>query len=635
MPNLKNPFSSARSSRKPRRTSWIGVVLGPLILVATAFFSAVWLQYSVSLPDATFAEIRKATKSLDVVVLTLLLTFLWAVLGRLWWTVGIVVTVVLIVAEINRNKVDLRGEPFFPSDLDFLSDIGFVFSMVETSAVVFLVVGVIVGILGIIGLSWLAERLFPRPRLRREGGGFNQGFLASRIGILLVTGILLVHAANFNNPPNMWRSLYEENGPGWTTSSQLWNYRANGFMGGFLYNMPVDPMLQPDGYSEATMNEITERYQKRAEEINANRSKDIADVNVVMVLSESFTDPSQMEGFELDTNPIPNTQQTMSETLAGTVYANSYGGGTSTMEFESLTGQPVGLFQPQVTSPYQMFVSEQSTYPSAVGAFSATGHRTVAAHAFNLHMYKRSDVYKTLGFDEVVDDSAMQNTMRIQGNPYVSDESAYDEVLYQMDNTEGPLFMNLVTMQNHGPYGNFYSDPIGTDIADPSRDAEISQYTRGLSHTDVATRNFLQELEKRDEETVVVFYGDHHPGVYNDEILGANTPEAQVRTPFFVWNNKNNEAQRVPAVTPAMFLPLVYEAADAKVPPYIALLDDARHTVPVTQHVRTVNFRGESVDRKDLDDHTTQVLDDLTMVQYDFSTGQRYSVNALWPGAAD
>lgn len=633
MPTVKNFFSSSKSSPKKPLLRWLGFLLGVVVVVATAQFSAVWLQASVSEPEQTFAQLWEATKYIDVLVLIVLMAFIWAVLGRLWWTVGIVLALVLIVAEINRNKVELRREPFFPSDLDFISQIGFVSSMVDTKTIVWLIVGLIAAVAGVLGLSWLAERFFPRPRLRDKKGSWNKGFLATRIGVLLLTGALLFHAGQFNSPPNMWRSMYEADSPGWTTSSQLWNYRANGFMGGFLYNMPVDPMLEPEGYSEASMDTITQRYQKRADEINADRSKDIKDVNVVFVLSESFTDPSQMEGFELETNAIPKTQQTMSETLAGTVYSNSYGGGTSTMEFESLTGQPVGLFQPQVTSPYQMFVSKYDTYPSAVGAFSHTGHHTVAAHAYNLHMYKRSDVYETLGFDEVIDDSEMRESMHVQANPYVSDQSAYNEVLYQMDKSEDPLFMNLVTMQNHGPYGDFYTDPIGSDIADPGRAAEIGQYTRGLWHTDVATHEFLDKLKNQDEETIVVFYGDHHPGVYNDEILNANEPEAQVRTPFFVWNSKTNEAKRVPAVTPAMFLPLVYEAADAKVPPYIALLDDVRHTVPVPQHVRTLNFKGESIDRENLDDHSSQVLDDLTKVQYDFSTGQRYSVEDMWPGA--
>lgn len=616
-----------------RRATWRGAVLGTLVLIATAVFSAAWLQHTVAPPENSFLQTLSGTRYLDMFVLFILLAFVWAVLGRLWWTVGIVLTLVLVAAEITRNKLELRGEPFYPSDLDFVTEAGFVLSMVDASAVVTLVVGVVAGIALIIGLGWLADRWFPRPRIRREGGGINKGFVAARLGILVVTGFLLVQAVNFNQPSNMWRSTYESQGVAWVPSSQMWNYRNNGYVAGFLYNMPIDPMAQPDGYSAETMDEVTERYQQRADEINAERPNTLDDVNVVVVLSESFTDPSWMEGFELETNPIPNTQQTMSETLSGTVYANSYGGGTSTMEFESLTGQPVGLFQPQVISPYQMFVSDDSTYPSAVGAFSATGHHTVAAHSYNLQMYKRAEVYKTLGFDEVIDDAAMQESMHVEGNPYVSDESAYDEVLYQMDNTEEPLFMNLVTMQNHGPYGDFYSDPIAMNPEDPDS-SQIPQYARGLSHTDVATHNFLQELQNRDEETVVVFYGDHHPGVYSENLLEQN-PVAQYRTPFFVWNSKTNEAQQASAVTPAMFLPMIYEVADAKVPPYIALLDDVRHTVPVLQHARTLTYHGESINREDLDEASTRALEDLTMVQYDFSTGQRYSVDTMWPGADD
>nr|WP_280720466.1 sulfatase-like hydrolase/transferase [Kocuria sp. JC486] len=381
------------------------------------------------------------------------------------------------------------------------------------------------------------------------------------------------------------------------------------------------------------MDEIAQRYQGRADEINKDREKSIKDVNVVVVLSESFTDPSWMEGFELDENPIPNTQQIMSETTSGQSYASAYGGGTSTMEFESLTGQPIGLFQPQVTSPYQMFVSDYKSYPSAVGAFEADGHHTVAMHAYNLHMYKRSEVYKTLGFDEVIDDSAMQSKEHLENSPYISDASAFSDVVHQVDTQEDPLFMNLVTMQNHGPYPGYYKDPIGYDAEGTSQSGELGQYTRGLSYSDEAMSQFLDDLQTRDEETIVVFYGDHHPGVYSQDILAANEPDASMRTPYFVWSSKTNEYKAGGAITPAMLMPAVYDVADAKVPPYIALLDDVKKETPVIQQGRMLDPEGNEVDTNALDPEAQGRLDDLRAVQYDFSIGDRYAVDKMWPQA--
>lgn len=613
----------------------IGILGGLLIVLVSAALCAFALQYSTRGEGDTLVQIMGTTALLDILVITVVMVFVWSLLGRVWWSVGLVMGLVLLIAAANQNKVELRREPVFPSDLDFISEAGFLFSVVGLGTALAILFGVLAFIAVTALIGWVTGRWFPRPRLRRRGGGLNKKVLVTRVVAFVFTGGLLVHAWNFNEPPNLWRSMYDAAGPGWSTSSQLWNYRTNGFLGGFLYNTPVQAIETPENYDAETMDELTERYEERADEINVDREGSLEDTNVVFILSESFTDPSWMGGMELDTNPIPATQDVMSETLAGQMYASTYGGGTSTMEFESLTGQPVGLFRPQVTSPYQMFVSDYDAYPSAVGAFSELGHDTVALHAYNLHMYKRSAVYQTLGFDEVINDEAMQNQTHLEQSPYISDQAAFDEVLYQMDNRENPMFLNLVTMQNHGPFLDFYQDPIGSDIEDQSRADEIGQYARGLAYSDEAMTEFMEQLQDRDEETILVFYGDHHPGVYNEEILDNGDPDDNMRTPYFVWSSETNESVQGGAITPAMLLPALYEVADAPVSPYIALLDDVRGSLPVLQHGRTLDPQGQPVDLEDLDAETESLLEDLTLVQYDFSIGERYSVDTMWPGSAD
>lgn len=629
---------TAPPAASPRLT-WLALVGCAALLFAAASVCALLLQYSTRMEGQGLSQVAAVVSPVGILLIAVVMAFVWSVIGRFWWSIGLVTGLVLLLAVINQHKVQLRREPVFPSDLDFLSESGFLLSAVGGRSVAVAVAVVVAAVALVIVVGWFAGRRFPRPRLRRPGGGLNRRFLGIRVGVLALSGVLLVHATSFNGPPNLWRAMYDAGGSQWATSSQLYNYRVNGFLGGFLYNMPTEPMHQPEGYDAEAMQGITDRYEQRAAQINADREGSLEDVNVVFVLSESFTDPSWMEGFELETDPIPATRQIMSESISGPMYANSYGGGTSTMEFESLTGQPVGLFRPQTSSPYQTFVSDFGSYPSAAGAFSALDHHTVAVHAYNLHMYKRTEVYRTFGFDEVIDDTAMQSQEHLGRSPYIADEAAYGEVLHHVDSNEDPLFLNLVTMQNHGPYFDFYDDPIGSDIADPAGAQQMGQYARGLAHSDAAMTDFLAELQTRDEETIVVFYGDHHPGVYGQDVLEANEPEAQVRTPYFVWSSASGatagQTQQADAATPAMFLPMVYEAADAPVPPYIALLDDMRHTAPVLQHDRLLDPQGRPLARDDLDEPTGALIDDLTMVQYDFSIGQRYAVDQMWPGAAD
>lgn len=619
-----------RTRTGPER--WLVRAAGVLVMVLGGVVSAYILQRSTHLDWGARPDTDMTVSRLDVLVMTVLIGGLWALFGRLSWSLATVTGASLLVGGINRAKIELRREPVFPSDGNFVGEADSISSMVDGGAAWDALLPVVVTVLVIALVGRLLARRWPRSPLRLPDGGWNRALVGSRLVVLALSAALLVHAANFNEPGNLWRALYDRTAT-WKTWDQVHNYRTNGFVAGFLYNMPVQAMPRPDDYGPQQMTLLAERYAERAAEINAGRQGSLNDVNVVFILAESFSDPEWMDGFTLTENPIPATQQVMAETISGGMYTTGYGGGTSTMEFESLTGQPVGLFQPQVTSPYQNFVSDRPEYPSAVGAFHGMGHRTIAIHPYNLHMYKRVAVYETLGFDEVIDENSMRSTDKIATSRYISDQSAFDETLHQLDRNEQPVFVNLVTMQNHGAYHESYPDPIDSDITDPLVAERVEQYSRGLAHTDEALTRFLAELRARDEQTVVVFYGDHHPGIYGDELMALNEDDALYRIPFFVWNSETNRAEHVEAATPAMLLPLLYEAADAPVPPYVALLDEVRHRVPVIQHARMLDAEGEVLDPAGLDGETAALLDDLRMVQYDFAVGQRLGVDALWPGA--
>ena len=144
---------------------------------------------------------------------------------------------------------------------------------------------------------------------------------------------------------------------------------------------------------------------------------------------------------------------------------------------------------------------------------------------------------------------------------------------------------------------------------------------------------FLQQLREGDEETIVVFYGDHLPGVYSDELRAQNDPETSLQTPYYVWNSETDQTSEGTVTTPAMFLPKIYEVADAPVTPYLALLDDVNGSMPVIQRERMLDPQGEQLDPENLDETRADLLQDLKLVQYDFSIGERYVVDEMWPGA--
>jgi phosphoglycerol transferase MdoB-like AlkP superfamily enzyme len=572
---------------------------------------------------------------LDTLVLWVLIGFLWAVLGRLSWSIALVLTTAVVAAMANLVKMQYREEPIYPSDKDFLSEPGFLTSLV--SPVLLVVAGLLVVaiLVGALRLSARYDKRFPRPPLRRLSRRDLVTVLGLRLAVGLVTTLLLVQAAHFNQPGNVWRGLYELRGNDWRYWNQKTNYRSNGFVGGFLFNMPVKAMATPKGYDEQTMSEVADRATALAERINAGRKGSLDDVNVVLVLSESFTDPTELKGFELDHDPIARTRARMATTTSGHMLAQMYGGGTANMEFETLTGQSLGLFRPQMMSPYQMLVPGLADYPSAVGWFRGQGHDAIAVHPYRVGMYKREQVYDRFGFQSFIHDTTISETDTIDDNPYISDKSAFDEVLHQIDAHERPLMVNLVTMQNHIPVDGNYDDPVKVRGAGKGQDKRIGQYARGLEHTDEALASFLDDLAKGPEKTIVLFYGDHLPGIYGSSVKHANDGLSLYRTPFFIWSSQpgHNVPRQLPTTSPAFFLPLLYAAADAPVPPYLALLDEVHRHVSAIQQGRLLDGSGELVKESDLDARSAQLLADMRLVQFDFSIGRRFALDRMWPGA--
>jgi phosphoglycerol transferase MdoB-like AlkP superfamily enzyme len=379
------------------------------------------------------------------------------------------------------------------------------------------------------------------------------------------------------------------------------------------------------------MADIVQRYGAAAGAVNAARSPAaLEDVNVVVVLSESFSDPTQLEGIELEEDPIPFTRELMDATTSGEMMAQRYGSGTANMEFETLTGMSTSQFDPRLMTPYQMLVPRFDAFPSFVGLTKSLGYTDVAVHPFDTYMYRRETVYPILGFDDFLGRSEMSMRKYIQDSPFVSDNSAFTEVLRQIDTHDEPVFTHLVTMQNHFPMGDSYDAPMTIRGVSGSTEEEAAAYVRGLNYSDRALRKFVTTLQESDEKTSVLFFGDHLPPIWPDEVVERNGPVGMRTTPFFLWSNYLPLQTPQPLTSPIFFMPLLMDQLGAPLPPYYELLRQLHAVVPAMRAGVLYDGEGNPIDREDLSPETRQLLRDYRLVQYDLSVGQRYSQDGLF-----
>jgi hypothetical protein len=571
---------------------------------------------------------------LGTVVVWLLVGLVHAVVGRFSATVAIAVTGTALVAVADYEKVRLRREPIYPSDWEFVRDAGFLTDMIGRRLMILLVLGVLVAAVA----AFAAVRML-RSRFAGRHDDRPVPSRRARVTLRLIAASLcllsLGYIANFNAPGNAARGAYEAFGAKWRPWSQQRNYLGNGFVGGFLYNLDVPAVAEPVGYGAPRMARLTAKYAAVAERTNRTRDAHaLDDVNVVMILSESFSDPMALRGVHPAKDPIPFTRRLMRSTMSGSMLAQHIGGGTANMEFEALTGMSLSSLPPQIRVPYQMLIPEHDTFPSAVEWFKQHGHTAVAIHPFTTEMYRRRDVYRILGFDDFVYDRTMHDRRRFGHRGYISDAAAFHEVERSIASHRDPLFVNLVTMQNHIPYADKYDDPVPVTDEHGEPMPATGQYIRGLQHTDVALRRLIGHLRGSKEKTVVVFYGDHLPGNYPPSVFAANPPRAMHQTPFFVWANFPGPGGAQPTTSPTFFMDLLLRRADAAVPPYYALLETLRREVPAADRGMFVDRTNRLVARKELSLRALRVLHDYRLVQYDLAFGNRYSAKAMFGATA-
>ena len=557
---------------------------------------------------------------------TLVLGMFYGLTGRLAPAAALTLGVTAVVTTADAVKLSILGEPIYPTDLMWLSEPGFLVSMVSP---VVLVVAVLLVLGSLAALLWWVVVVM----LRRRGLPVSRRRVIARITLVAVGQTALWHATQFHRGHNLWDAAFEAGGAAWKPWSQSWNYRDNGFIGGALYNMPIDAMPVPPGYSKAAIDDIAAKYTARAAARNAGTSAAALDkTNVVVVLSEGFGDPGSLKGITMAQDPLPNVRSLSEAGWGGTTVANFYGTGTSTMEWQALSGQYLGLFNPQIITPYAMVIPKLQDYPTAVGWFQQHGHRAIAVHPYFASMYKRREVYDRFGFDDFIYDDKMKHTERVENNDFISDKAAYEEVLDQIDASEKPLLVNLVTMQNHYPLAGKYDDPIpATGDFGKDHGREISAYGRGLALSDQAIADFLAQLKGRDEPTIVVYYGDHFPAVLSDQVLQENPGTYQQRTPMFVWTSQGGAKHRpLTAVSPSTFMPLVFQLAGQSLPPYYELIDELADKVGTIAPGVIVKPDGTETTDAQLTPEQEELVHDMRLVQYDFSIGNRYGVSSMW-----
>lgn len=593
---------------------------------------------------------------LNLILWGVLYVILLMLTNRFWVATPIFLAVTFIVAVIEHFKVSIRYEAILPSDLNFLkADAGNLMSFMPSGAQWTILIAV-AAFAAFVALFVFLNRLDARHgRLFRGSDKQSRSVNAiARLLLILLPGLFFTlysmqvstvgswakgFATVMGDKPSMWDSVYDA--------------QRNGPLVAFTRQLNPKVMVKPDDYSEETMKQVAARYEKAAKKINAKRSANMTDSTVIYVLSESFSDPSRVPGLKVNKDSMPKIREIKQNTTSGLMLSSGYGGGTANLEYMGLSGLSMANFDSSLTSPYQQLVPSEHWTPT-INQMWGTSKNSIGLHPYESSMYSRATNYKKFGFSHfytLTGPDVISHQDKIDDSPYVSDEATYQSTLEEVRKTKSNQFLQVITMQNHMPYHDWYkhndfkaSSTTGKPLKDDEKES-IETYQKGASLTDGATAGFLSELDKLDKPVTVVFYGDHLPGIYSSASADDDNSLALHQTDYFIWSNKasgtqGNKIDSAEYSSPNFFVAQAAEHMDAKVSPYLAFLTEMHSKIsamepPVVNNIQGwdripegqniyLNSKGEPMAEDDFDAETKQLLADYRLIQYDITTGKNY-----------
>jgi phosphoglycerol transferase MdoB-like AlkP superfamily enzyme len=477
--------------------------------------------------------------------------------GRFRRSINIASLIQLIIAIINSYVWQFRGREILFSDL---SALGTALTVVSEYTPVF-------SLKMAMGLSLWGFVLFCQtclPETKHKGGK------KLRIGVF-VTAVCIVLVCVFGSvdiPVQTWASR----GSG-----------VNGFYINFIISIRDAIIREPENYSPAAVEEMAQEYALPDGSGNANTP------NIIVIMNESFVD-FRVFGDNFNTNiPItPYFDSLQENTVRGYAYTSAYGGHTANSEFEVLTGLTMGLF-PVGSIPYQQYISgDVFSLPWLLRGY---GYDAFSTHPYFENGWARKTTYPRIGFEEstFLDAYPQKNLIR----EFVSDQEMYEYIQKNLEEYTGdqPRFIFGITMQNHGGY-NYVGDNYTKTVELEGYAQEYpwsEQYLSVLHESDKALEYLLTYLEGCGTDTVVLFFGDHFPGVETSifqEIHGKSLDTLdeqllQYKVPFLIWANYDIEEQTVAQTGLNYLSRYLLEAAGLELSPYHSFLKEMETVIPV------------------------------------------------------
>ncbi len=497
---------------------------------------------------------------------------------------------------INRVKLTIRGEPFVPRDISLIKEAAdaagsydmtlpwFQIGCLVVMTAVFIVLGVLL------------------PLKKSEDAPKKRGALVRVMGFVLCLAVLVGAVGLVYSSTDLYNS-FETTEP-YNLSSVN---NELGFVYYFCYHFSTYKIEKPEGF---------DREEAASWETGYESAPDAADVNVVFVMNEAFSDILNEDVFVFPEGENPmevyNTLAEGENAWAGHIVVPYFAGGTADTEFDVASGMQTNLLNPAAPS-LTAFRTVNRDLDSIFRVFGADGYTSCFMHPGQSWFYNRENVYDWFGADEsfFVEDFDAE----YKGS-WVTDESVLRELVSRFEEKSaggGLDFTYAVTIQNHmsytaEKYGDYVCPEVETTAElSPEIQTAVNVYAEGIRDANALLKDLTEFYSEQSEPVLLVFFGDHLPylgdnrqgyaelGLPAASVTGGEDPFAAYTAPVLFWcNDAAAEALDFANAIEALDLPadgrisacylgaVVLELTGrGEVSPWFAFLNEMRRELPV------------------------------------------------------
>ncbi len=531
-----------------------------------------------------------------IIIITYALYFLFLSLLKTTFRANLVFSLIfLILFVVNQMRIFYTSDTLLLTDFLFLQTTGELAGMIDVTfvnAIVYVLSPTII----VTALFWYFLAI-----AKKNDIVFNNRILNATTFVFSLSLIALMFLPIKSLDLLILNKIYEYNKVSdyAISVSNTRYYYKYGVVGGMYGKLLESRRYEPENYNEEGLKYTINNVEKKKGTWKTP--------NVIVVFSESFWDISELSDIKFDKDVIANFHKLQNEGKLFEMISPSYGGVSANVEFEILTGGSLNYFSKGYIPYMQLYNKKLSNNtPSVIKEFKNNGYKSIILNSSSKNMFNCDTVYDFYGVDER---THLYDELKL--NYYVSDSYLTDKVIEYFDNKEKDekTFYFVITMGGHMPYYEKRYEKYDIDIVESPYNKEINgtikSYAEGIYKADVELGRLYDYINTLDEETILVFFGDHLPHLqtkkgkdalfeigYLNNDYDLKSVYRQFNTKALILSNYKIDFDDTKYLSPDLLFTYIMNNMDLNLSSYYKWLYTTIDTLPSSNYVVSVDKNG-------------------------------------------